>query len=98
MNEVIQKYYEENGIPKILLNQKLSKFEQNADIAAEFQRWIENGTYENDSAVTVEGFNAKSLSEKSQYLNGEGAFMMLIELRENPEKALQQIKRGFKRK
>ena len=31
-------------------------------------------------------------------MNGEGAFMMLIELRENPKKALAQIQKGFKRK
>lgn len=29
---------------------------------------------------------------------GEGAFMMLIELRERTERALEQIAKGFKRK
>jgi hypothetical protein len=32
----------------------------------------------------------------SHYLNGEGAFMFLIELRDNPEKAKQKIHNGFK--
>ena len=51
-----------------------------------------------EGAVTVEGYTAKRLAEESQYLNGEGAFMMLIELRENPKKALEQIAKGLKRK
>ena len=39
---------------------------------------------------------AKSLSELSKYTDGEAAFMLLIELRETPEKTLRRIKNGFK--
>ena len=49
-------------------------------------------------AVEIEGYTAKLLSEKSTYLDGEGAFIMLIELRENPQKSKEQILKGFKRK
>lgn len=98
MSEIIKKYYEDHKIPSILLKQKLSRFAQNEDIAAEFEHWIENNVYKTEGAINVEGYTAKSLAEESQYLNGEGAFMMLIELRENPKKALSQISKGFKRK
>ena len=46
----------------------------------------------------MEGYTAKKLSELSEYLNGDGAFVLLIELRENPEKAHRRIMQGFKRK
>lgn len=98
MRELIKKFYEDNRTPGILINQKLTKFEQNADIASEFEYWIENRSYETEEPVAVEGYTAKKLSDESKYLEGEGAFMMLIELRENPEKALNQLSRGIKRK
>lgn len=98
MSAMIKKFYEENNIPGILLNQKLSKLEQNEDIATEFEYWIEHRKYKTDNAVSIEGYTAKSLADESQYLNGEGAFMILIELREDPRKAKEKIARGFKRK
>ncbi len=98
MNSVIQKYYEDNKVPGMLLKKKMERFENNPDIASEFEYWIENKEYKTDGELSVEGYTAKSLSEVSQYLEGEGAFMMLIELRENPERALNQIAKGFKRK
>ena len=98
MSNVIKKFYEDNKIPGILLKQKLARFDKNPDIAAEFEYWIEHKTYKEAGAVSVEGYTAKKLSEKSEYLNGEGAFAMLVELRDNPKKALQQIAKGFKRK
>ena len=98
MSAVIKKFYEENKIPGILIKKKLDSFDKNPDIAAEFEYWIEHTTYIGENALSVEGYTAKKLSEESEYLNGEGAFTMLIELRENPKKALAQIAKGFKRK
>lgn len=98
MNAVLKKYYEKNKVPGMLLEKKMAKFDNNPDIASEFAYWIENKEYKTDGALCIEGHTAKSLSEVSQYLEGEGAFMMLIELRENPERALSQIAKGFKRK
>lgn len=48
--------------------------------------------------VEVAGYSAKSISEMSRFVNGEGAFMLLIELRENREKALKRITDGFRMK
>ena len=67
-------------------------------LLAAHNRAKKHKTYKGEDAVSVEGFTAKKLSEESEYLNGEGAFAMLIELRENPKKALAQIAKGFKRK
>ena len=96
MSEIIKKFYEESKLPKQLLEQKIKKFDTHKDIAAEFEAWIRERKYKTDVAVTVEGYTAKKLSELSDYLNGEGAFMMLIELRENPKKARDRIADGIK--
>lgn len=97
MSEIIKKFYEENKIPAVLLKQKIAKFDKHPDITSEFEYWIQNKEYKPDG-ISVEGYTAKRLAEESQYMNGEGAFVMLIELRENPKKALEQIAKGFKRK
>ena len=98
MSSVIKKFYEDNKIPGILLKKKLDMFDRNPDIAEEFEYWIQHRAYKADGFITIEGYTAKKLSEQSEYLAGEGAFALLVELRENPEKALNQIRKGFKRK
>lgn len=98
MSEIIRKYYEENKAPGFLVKQKLKKFDKHQDIATEFESWIRSGSYKTTGAIVVEGYTARQLSETSKYLNGEGAFMILIELREDPKKALRRIEDGFKLK
>lgn len=98
MNEIIKQFYINNKIPKPILEQKIKKFERHQDIASEFVSWIKNRTYKEDGAVKVEGYTAKKISELSEYLDGDGAFDMLIEFRENPKKAHGKIAGGFKRK
>ena len=98
MNDIIRKYYEDNGAPKFLVEQKLKMFSRNKDIAKEFEEWIKCGEYKTTGAISETGFTAKRLAEMSKYLNGEGAFMMLIELRENREEAISQITNGLKMK
>lgn len=98
MNEIIRQFYEKNNLPKPIVEQKVAAFSRHSDIAEEFEQWITNRTYKAEGAVTVEGYTAKKLSELSEYLDGDGAFVLLIELREQPEKACNRIERGFKRK
>lgn len=45
-----------------------------------------------------QGYTAEKLASLSEYLDGEGTFDLLVELRENTEKGLVRISRGFKRK
>lgn len=96
MSDIISKYYENSKLPKELINQKLEKFDNNPDIASEFEHWIETGDYIENEAISVEGYTAKSLSNLSRYLNGEGAFLILIELREDSKTGLKRITEGFK--
>lgn len=96
MSKIINDYYKKAKIMPLLLKTKLKKFNNNPDIEEEFEYWILNKEYKDN--VIVEGYTAKSLSKLSKYLDGEGAFMLLIELRENPTKALEKISNGFKLK
>lgn len=97
MSSIIEEFYKNSGTPSFLLSKKLSGFNMHPDIASEFEYWIIHKEFKNDG-VEEYGYTAKNLASLSEYLHGEGAFVLLIELRENPEKALRRIKSGFKRK
>ena len=97
MSKLIESFYTENNIPTVLLKQKLDKFNRHSDIAKEFEYWIEHKRYLKGGCV-VKGYSAEKLAELSEYLNGEGSFIMLIELREEPDKAIARTREGFKRK
>ena len=94
MNKVIEAYYNQAPINPFLLKQKIDKFSRNPDIQEEFAYWITNKAFSKEPVV-VEGYTAEKLASLSEYLMGEGAFLLLIELRENPGKALKQISKGF---
>ncbi len=96
MTTIIEKYYASAKVSPVLMKRKLEKLERHADITAEFEYWIEHKEYLTENCVEIHGYTAKSISELFVLLNGEGAFLLLIELRENPAKALTQIKKGFK--
>ena len=96
MSGIIKEYYSKAGIIPILLKNILLKFEKHLDIAKEFEYWIENKSYIQKNAVSINGYTSEKLASLSEYLDGEGAFMMLIELRENPTNAMTKIQNGFK--
>ena len=98
MSDIIRNYYENAHTLPSIQEKKLESFERHPDIKEEFERWIETKRYKTDSPIVVEGYTANSLANLSPYLNGEGAFVLLIELRENSDKAMKRIKEGFKRK
>lgn len=97
MSLIIKQFYCEHNFPKPIIEQKIQLFEKHQDIASEFEGWIVNGSYKEEGAVTVEGYTAKKLAETSCYLNGDGAFAFLIELRENPVRAKIQLEKGLKK-
>ena len=91
--KAIRDYYVQANLPEMVLKSKISMFEKHSDIAAEFAEWIDTGVYKNNG-ITVQGYTAKSLSEISPLLDGEGAFSFLIQLRENPSRALKKLEKG----
>ena len=97
MSQSINEYYSKTKLDKRLVDRKLELFEKHKDIMLEFEYWLETRQYKPNGAL-VEGSSAKDLAQTSIFLDGEAAFAFLIELRENPEKALKQIAKGFKMK
>lgn len=98
MSDIIKAFYEKTSIIPALMQQKLNRFNENPDIKEEFEYWIKEKKYKESDAVSLQGYTAKKLSELSPYMQGEGAFVVLMELRDNPDKALKRIKEGFKKK
>lgn len=96
MSKIIEEYYAKAKVMPLLLKSKMAKLSKHPDIAAELEYWITEKQYKEGNCVVVEGYSAKELSELSVYLDGEGAFMLLIELRETPQNALTKIENGFK--
>lgn len=95
MSRLIEEYYKKVKVMPLLLKQKMNKLQRNEDIQEEFEYWIEHKKYV-QNGVSIEGYTAQKLSELSAYIDGEAAFMLLIELREAPEKALRRIRGGFR--
>ena len=98
MSEIIEQFYQGINIPKMLIQYKISRISKHPDIEAEFEQWILYKEYCENNPVKVEGYTAKQIATLSKYMDGEGAFMQLIDLRENPKSAIEQIKSGFKMK
>lgn len=96
MNKFIEQYYKDAHVMPLLLKKKMAAFEKHPDIAGEFEYWIKNKQY--CEGICVEGYTAKAIAELSSFMDGEGAFLLLIELRETPDKAKQRIAAGFKLK
>lgn len=91
----IEKYLEQAHLSEAMLKMKVDSYKKHPDIAREFEYWIEHRKYLPERCVEIEGYTAKKLSELSEFLDGEGAFALLIELRETPKKAIKKISRGF---
>lgn len=95
MLTTIENYYNKLGLNPMLLKRKMSKLAAHPDIAEEFASWIENQVFLDENCVTVDGYTAKKIADLSEFLYGEGAFMLLIELRDDPTRAYERIKEGF---
>lgn len=96
MSKIIEDYYKQKKLPAILIKRKIQSFEKHKDIAKEFECWITTGKYNEVDPIVVEGYTAEEIGRLSQYVNGEGAFFMLIELREDVDKAKRDIQEGIK--
>jgi len=96
MSKIIEEYYSQAKAMPVLVKQKLNKLQQHTDVLQEFEYWIQNGMYKIADCVSVNGYTAYKLSELSEFVDGEAAFMLLIELRENPERATRRISEGFR--
>ena len=78
-----------------MIEKKIELFEKHPDIAEEFKYWINNKSYNSKNPIIEQSYTAEDISKLSEYLDGEGAFIYLIKLREEPEETLTRINEGF---
>ena len=73
---------------------KLLKYD---DIAAEFGAYLDKRSFESENPLEIEGYTAKKLSEIAP-LDPAGIYAFMVSLRDEKEKALDTINKGFPRK
>lgn len=98
MEPIKQYLLNEKKLTPVITERMLLKFEKHRDIADEFVLWLQTKDYVVDNPVTVEGYTADDIHKAAPFLDGVGVFNFMISLREQPEKAKQQIASGFPRK
>ena len=93
--EQIRSYLEDSGLSEGAICRRLVEFERNADIAAEFEEWIQNGVSEFFDGIAIEGYTARQIKELAPFMDGVGVYNFLVTLRENPDKAKKYLAEGF---
>lgn len=97
--ELIKQYLlTEKKLSPAVAERMLQKFKKHQDIVDELVLWLQTKEYVADNPVKVEGYTADDIHRIAPFLNGVGVFNFMISLREQPEKAKQQIVSGFPRK
>ncbi|MFR6060040.1 MAG: hypothetical protein ACLUIC_05445 [Oscillospiraceae bacterium] len=97
--EIIRKYLiEERKMSVVVAERTLEKLARHPDISDELKSWIANRTYETNTPVSVEGYTGADIARLAPFMDGVGVFTFLVSLREQPEKAKEQITMGFPRK
>ncbi len=82
----------------VIADRTILKLEQHPDISSELKQWITVRTYESNCPVSIEGYTAADIVKLAPFLDGVGVFTFLVSLREQPDKAKEQIAAGFPRK
>ena len=97
--ELIRKYLvEEKKMPAVVADRTGEKLDRHPDISAELVHWILSKEYKTSSPVTIEGYTAADIVKLAPFMDGVGVFTFLVSLREQPERAKEQIAAGFPRK
>lgn len=98
--EKIKKYLsEKESTTDVVVKRLVERYHDHPDIANEFEYWIRKKQFIEENPVTESGYTAKRLYEEyGNILEIQGVFSLLITLREEPDKALNYIKKGFPRK
>lgn len=78
-----------------LILRSLSKYN---DIMEEFSNWINSRIYPKQNAISVEGYTARDISQIAPFMDGAGVYSFLVTLRDEPVKAKEIMRNGFRRK
>ena len=94
--ELIMEYLTETlKQKKVLADRNFNRITKYEDLKDEFEACIKSGSIPNDGII-VEGYSAKDIQTLAPFMNWLGIYNFLISLRDDPEKAKQNIEDGFK--
>ena len=94
---LLEKYLvTELGVTGGMLLMMMDKIKKYNDIYDEFCYWLEKRNYDRENPIVVNGYTAKQIHQLNPKFEGIGVYNFLITLRENPERAEEYIKNGFK--
>ena len=88
----------EKKMTEIVANMTEKKVTKYDDIRQEFEYWIINKAYISDNPLIISGYSASDIYKLAPFMDGLGVFTFMVTLRDEPEKAAEYIKSGFKRK
>ncbi len=98
-NEQVYTYFlnELKVNPKVadILYSKITKYE---DIYMEFLEWLKIRNFESLKLLEIEGYTSKQIHESFPHFTGIGVFNVLVDLRDNRDRTIENIKNGFPRK
>lgn len=95
MRESVYQYLMENeNVTEKVANMMCDKFEKHPDIMSELVSYIQNETFPQENPISVQGYTAEQI-ESTTYLKPVGAYNYLIYLRNKPETALENLKKGL---
>ena len=98
MSTIREYLINEKNTSEVVADEIIAKLEEQPDIEAELEQWIETRAYPTEEPVSVEGYTAEAIAELAPFLDGVGAYMFLITLRTDRERGLEIIDAGFPRK
>lgn len=79
-----------------IANKNVADFDRHPDIKKEFEEYIQTEQF-SSNPICIEGYTAQKLTETTS-LEALGAYNFLIWLKEDPNKALEDLKRNLPRK
>lgn len=78
-----------------ILYTKITKYE---DIYNNFLEWLNKRDFSELSPLVIEDYTPQQISESFPSFTGIGVFNIFVDLRDNKEKTIENIKKGFPRK
>ena len=94
-DEILLKYIQHNNrIPPERQSKSIEKLRSHEDVYLEFLLYTVTGVYIEEDALSIQGYTAKQISAETK-LTPLGVFNYLIYLREKPQEALENLKKGL---
>lgn len=97
-DKIYEYFTNELEVTERVANLLFNKITKHDDIYVSFLKWLDTRDYLLCDDIEVEGFTANIIKQKFPFFEGIGVFNILVDLRDNTQKTLEAIEKGFPRK